>query len=669
VDAQMESYRRAAGIAEPWAVRERVLVCIGDADRGLRLVRAARRLVVALKADWIVAHVETPGQVRETGRQRDALVDVLGLAEELGAETAMLSGLRVADEILHFARERHVSRIVLGRPRSPLAAWLPGALVQRLLRAGGDLDVHVIAGGEEDAPRPQATAAPHGTSWRAYAGTLTVVGACTALAMVMSGAFDLSNLVMVYLLGVTVAGVSFGRGPAILAAVLGVALFDFCFVPPRFQFGVADTQYVVTFGVMLVVAVVIGTLAARTREQAHAARARERRTTALFQLSQELAVASTVPRLVASAVARIRDVSGARVALLLPGERGALAAAGGDSELFASEDHELGVAQWAYDHAEPAGVGTDTLPASRALHLPLVASGVALGVLSLQPGEAAPLTDPDRLRLVQTFANQTAVALERAQLSGRAEAARVDAEAERARNALLSSVSHDLRTPLAVITGAATGLRDAGDAMPAETRHELADTIAEEATRLNRLVGELLDMTRLESGAMALRREWHSLAEVVGGVLERLERTEPGRHVALRADADLPLALVDEVLVGQAVHNLVENALQLSAAPLPVEVVVACDGDALTIDVLDRGPGLAPGEETRVFEKFYRGGGRTDRHGAGLGLTIARGLAEAHGGTLTAHTRPGGGADFRLRLPVGGVPPAIDPEPAEETVP
>jgi two-component system sensor histidine kinase KdpD len=667
VDAQMESYRRAKGIAEPWAVRERVLVCVGDAVHGLRLVRGARRMVTALKAEWIVAHVETPGQVRESKAQRDALVDMLGLAEELGAETVILSGLRVADELLHFARDRHVSRIVIGKPRSAWLAWFPGSLVHRLMRSAGEVDVHVLAGGDAGPSAPPPPPTPVTPDWRGFAGTVPVVGACTALAFLMAGAFDLSNIAMIYLLGVTVAAVAFGRGPAILAALLGVALFDFCFVPPRFQFGVSDTQYFVTFGVMLVVAVVIGTLAARTRDQAHAARARERRTAALYHLSQELAVARTVARLVEVAVARMRDVSGARVALLLPGERGALAPAGGDPEVFAGADRELGVAQWAYDHAEPAGVGTDTLPASRALHLPLVASGAALGVLSLQPAEGAPLTAPDRLRLLQTFANQTAVALERAQLSSRAEAARVDAEAERARNALLSSVSHDLRTPLAVITGAATGLRDAGDAMPAETRRELADTIAEEATRLNRLVGELLDMTRLESGAMALRREWHSLAEVVGGVLERLERTEPGRHVALRADADLPLALVDEVLVGQAVHNLVENALQLSAAPLPVEVVVARDGDAVAIDVLDRGPGLAPGEETRVFEKFYRGGGRTDRHGAGLGLTIARGLAEAHGGTLTAHTRPGGGADFRLRLPVGGVPPAIDPEPAEET--
>ena len=281
------------------------------------------------------------------------------------------------------------------------------------------------------------------------------------------------------------------------------------------------------------------------------------------------------------------------------------------------------------------------------------------------PAEAG-ITDPERLRLLLTFANQTAVALERAQLTEIAEASRVDAEAERSRNALLSSVSHDLRTPLAVITGAATGLRDSGGAMDAGTRRELADTIAEEATRLNRLVGELLDMTRLQSGALALKREWHSLEEVVGGVLVRLERSHPGRRVDLASQPGLPLVPLDEVLFGQAVHNLVENALEYSPEGLAVEIAIRRAGDSLEIDVLDRGAGLAPGEETRVFEKFYRGEGRQGRRGAGLGLTICRGIVEAHGGTVSAESRPGGGARFTVLLPLAGEPPAVDRGPDHE---
>jgi two-component system sensor histidine kinase KdpD len=666
VDAQMESYRRAAGIAEPWAVRERILVCVGDAERGLRLVRAARRIAVALKAEWIVAHVETPGQVRESRAERDALVDVLGLAEDLGAETILLTGLRVPDELLHFARERHVSRIVVGKPRRALwLAWLPGTLVNRLVRGSEDIDVHVVAGEDGGEPLRRAPAPATPGAWRGYLGAVPVVGLATLVAWVMQANFSLPNLTMVYLLGVTVAAVAFGRGPAIFASILSVLVFDVAFVPPRFQIAVANTEYLVTFAVMLVVAIVIGTLAARTREQAQAARARERRTAALYQMSRDLSVGRTVPQLVESAVARIHDVFGARAVVLRPGAHGRLAPVGEPGAMFADHDHELGVAQWAFDHAQPAGIGTDTLPASHALHLPLLASGRTLGVLSVQPSDAMRITGPDRLQMLQAFANQTAVALEREQFAEQAERARVDAEAERARNALLSSVSHDLRTPLAVITGAATGLRDAGEGMGGATRRELAETIADEARRLNRLVGNLLDMTRLESGALAIRREWHSVEEVIGGAIERVGRHAPGREIRFDCDPALPLVALDDVLFGQAITHLLENALQYAPAEMPVEVTATRAGDALRVEVADRGPGFAPGEEERVFEKFYRGTGGAGRRGTGLGLAICRGIVEAHGGSASASRRPGGGAVIRLEVPLGGEPPAIERGPDE----
>ena len=666
VDAQMESYRRAAGIAEPWAVRERILVCVGEADRGLRLIRAARRFAVALKAEWIVAHVETPGQVRESRAERDALVDVLGLAEDLGAETVILAGLRVPDELLHFARDRHVSRVIVGKPRrAAWLAWWPGMLVSRLVRAGEELDVHVIAGDDGGDPPRRARAPATPPAWRGYLGVLPVVIASTLLAWVMQPHFSLGNLTMIYLLGVTVAAVAFGRGPAIFASVLSVIVFDVAFVPPRFQFAVADTEYLVTFAVMLVVAIVIGTLTARTRDQAQAARARERRTAALFQMSRDLSVGRTVPQLVESAVARIHDVFDARAVVLRPGAHGRLAAVGDPGELFAGGDHELGVAQWAFDHAQPAGLGTDTLPASRALHLPLRASGRTLGVLSVQPAEAERITGPDRLQMLQAFANQTAVALEREQFAEQAERARVDAEAERARNALLSSVSHDLRTPLAVITGAATGLRDAGSGMPEDTRRELAETIAEEASRLNRLVGNLLDMTRLESGALAIRREWHSAEEVIGGAIERVARHAPGRDIRFACDPALPLVALDDVLFAQAITHLLENALQYAPSAAPLEVTATRAGESLRVEVADRGPGFAEGEEERVFEKFYRGAGGAGRRGTGLGLAICRGIVEAHGGHVSAAARPGGGAVLRIDVPLGGEPPAIERGPEE----
>lgn len=665
VDAQMESYRKAAGIAAPWAVRERILVCLGSAKRGVRLVRAARRMAAAFKAEWIVAHVETPGQVRESSKERDSMVDVMGLAEDLGAETVILSGLRVGDELLAFVRDRHVTRIVLGKPTRPSwRAWWGGSLSATLIRTSGEVDLHVLAGSDEegDADRlaRRELIPPPPVRWRGYAGVLPVVLLMSLVAGLLVDRIDLSNLAMLYLLGVVIVATAFGRGPAILSAILSVAIFDFCFVPPRLTFRVTDTEYLITFGVMLAVAVVIGTLTARLREQALAARGREHRTSALYQLSRELSARRTIPSLLDSALDRIRDVFSAEAVILRPSAEGRLAVVAGNGTVLDAADHERGVAQWAFDNAQPAGLGTHTLPASHAMHLPLIVSGEALGVLSVRPSEPIDITSPDRLKLLQTFANQTAVALERAQLAAEAERARVDAETERARNALLSSVSHDLRTPLAVITGAATGLRDSGHRMDEATRRELADTIAEEGQRLNRLVGELLDMTRLESGALALRREWYPIEEVVGGVLVRLERTHPGRHVALLAPHGLPLVALDEVLFGQALTNLIENALRFSPTDPSVGVQISAQSRQLVIEVVDRGPGFAPGEETRIFEKFYRGLGSRDQRGAGLGLTIARGIVEAHGGELTALTREGGGAILRISLPIVGEPPVVE---------
>jgi two-component system sensor histidine kinase KdpD len=669
VDAQMESYRRAEGIAEPWAVRERILVCLGDPESGVRLVRAVRRMAAALRAEWIVVHVETPGQVRESSARRDHIVDVMGLAEDLGAEAVMLDGLRVRDEILAFARARNVSRIVVGKPSRP--AWLElvsGSLVGSLVHESGDVDVYVMRGEDDErAPRPERKP-PANVRWRGYAGTLPVLGVCTIVSWLLYPALALSNLAMLYMLAVVVCAVALGRGPAILASVLGVALFDFVFVPPRFTFQVSDSQYVVTFAVMIVVAVVIGTLTGRLRDQAEQQRQRARRSEAVHELSRDLAGRRSLQQLLVAAVDRVAEVFECRAAVLLPGAGDRVEVAAGDRALLTDQAHERGVAQWVFDHSHPAGLGTDTLPGSQALHLPLVASGRVLGVLALRPADARRFRDPERQRLLATFANQIAIAVERARLSEEAEHARVDVEAERARNALLSAVSHDLRTPLAVIAGAGSSLRD-GSSLPAATRQELAETIVDESGRLNRLVGDLLDMTRLESGALRVKKEWHSLEEVVGAVLARTESLAAGRRVTFRAPSDLSLVPLDDVLYAQAVTNVLENALYYSPSGTPVELTAALEGGQLVLEIRDHGVGLPAGGEEKVFEKFWRGDSRRPRSGTGLGLTIARGIAEAHGGRLTAQNHPAGGAVFRLVVPLEGRPPELEREPGEATGP
>jgi two-component system, OmpR family, sensor histidine kinase KdpD len=506
-------------------------------------------------------------------------------------------------------------------------------------------------------PRPPGPARTR-PGWAGYAGTTAVVAACTVIAELMQRRFDLSNLTMVYLLGVVVSSIAFGRGPAMFAALLSVAAFDFAFVPPRFTFRVDDTQYLVTFVVMLLVAIVIGTLTARVRHQLEEAREGERRTAALYRLSHDLAVRSTAADVMAAAAARIAEVLEARVTVLLPDAEGRLRMTDAD----AAGGIESDAAQWAYENGEIAGAGTPVLHTARGVYAPLRVATHDIGVLAAHAGDPRRFHDAGRRQLLRALASQTALALERCRLAGEAETARTQAEAERTRSALLSSVSHDLRTPLAAITGAASSLRDGASVLSEATRRELAETISEEGQRLNRLIGNLLETTRLESGAIRARKDWHSVEEVVGAALGRLDASLGDRPLHLEIPDDLPLVPLDDVLIEQVICNLAENAHKYAPAGRPIEVSAAIEGHRLRLEVADRGPGLAPGEEHRVFDKFYRGVARAERPGFGLGLAICRGMVEAHGGTITAANRPGGGAVFTVRLPLEGAPPPVEAE-------
>ena len=471
----------------------------------------------------------------------------------------------------------------------------------------------------------------------AYAEALGIVALCTAVAWGMFPHVGLSNLIMLYLLGVVVVAMRSSRGPTVLASVLSVATFDFFFVTPYFSFAVSDTQYLITFGVMLVVALVISGLTVRTRIQALAARERERRTAALYAMSRELANTRDAESLLAIAVQHILEVFSAEVAVLLPEAGGRLGHRVVPAATLTIDTTELAVAQWVYAHRELAGLGTSTLPGATALYVPLIGSRGAVGVLGVRPAERHAFDSPEQLHLLETFANQTALAIERAVLAEEAQATQVRMETERLRNSLLSSVSHDLRTPLAAITGAASTLIEGRPA--AEAQHELLQTIREEADRLNRLVRNLLEMTRLESG-VEVRKEWHQLEEVVGAVLGRLEPALRDRPVRTDVPKDLPLVPMDDVLIDQVLTNLLENALKYTPAATGVELRAWSDGSSVTVEIADQGPGLAPGDEARVFDKFYRGAAGSsrgaeeapdlglvlDEHHRGPGNLIGRGL-------------------------------------------
>ena len=664
VDAQMESYRRVHAIRDTWPVGGRLLVCLGGPDTALHLVRAGRRMAAQLRADWIVLHVERPGRERLTEEQRSYLANVMYFAEELGADLEFRTGQTVVEEILAFARERNVSRIVVGKPSRP--RWMEalfGSIVNSLVRGSGDIDVYVMSGepGLDTRP-PRGTRATAGARFADYGRALAVVAACTLVASLMHRTFGQANLIMVYLLGVMAVAIRLGRGPASLASILSVAAFDFFFVPPSLTLGVSDTQYLVTFGVMLAAALTISTLAVRLREQAEAARHRERRTHLLYRLSRTLAATEGEEQLLDAAVRSTAELLESRVAILLPGPDGKLVVRAGDRDLFGGMEHDRGVAQWVYERRQPAGAGTDTLPAARGLYLPLGGTEGAVGVLGLRPSGLQRVISPDQFRLLETFASQIALALERAVLARQAERARMQVESERVQNALLSSVSHDFRTPLAVITGAASSLLDPDARLGEEARQTLIETVSEEAHRLNRLVANLLEMTRLESGALSPNLDWHSLEEVVGASLQPLEDRLRGRPIHVDVPPDLPLVHVDDVLIEQVLLNLVENALKYTPRDQPIEIRARADATEVRVQIADRGPGLPPGAEKRIFEKFYRVAGAGAPRGVGLGLTICRGIVEAHRGRIGVEGRAGGGACFYFTLPLESPPPRVEPE-------
>ena len=666
VDAQMRVYMHEHAIGKAWPTAERLLVCISPGPESARLVRAAKRMADRLGAPWLAAYVETPAQLRLSAEVRDRVTQTLRLAEQLGAETVRLPGEKMSEAILSFAHDRNVTKIVVGKPRRRL--WtriLIGSIVDALVQGSGDIDIYVISAEREQQGVPQA---PRGrraipSDWAPYGWAMAVVALATGVAWItlpFLGLVNLVDLVMVYLLGIVVVATRYGRGPSLLASILSVAALDFFFVPPVFTFAVSDARYVFTFAVMLVVGLVTSGLAARIRTQAEAARLREQRTAALYAMSRELASTRGADKLLTIAIRHISEVFRSQVVVLLPGPGGTLVSAEGGQ--FALDSNELGVSKWVHEHHQPAGLGTSTLPGAAALYLPLQAPRGPVGVIGVRPADRHALDAPDQLHQLETFANQTALAIERAQLADEAQQNQVRMETERLRNSLLSSVSHDLRTPLATITGAATTILENGAKLNDRTRQGLLESVREEAERLNRLVQNLLEMTRLESGALQLRKEWHPLEEIIGAALSRLGKELGDRRVETRVPPDLPLVPIDDVLIEQVLVNLLDNAVKYTPGGSPIRIMATATDEAVTVEVADHGPGLPRGEEDRVFEKFYRAtpGGR----GAGLGLAICQGIVRAHGGNIWAQNLPEGGVAFLFTLPLAGKPPASVPADA-----
>lgn len=663
VDDQMRAYMQTRAIPGPWPASERLLACVGPSPLSERLVRATRRLADELNAEWFAVYVETIAHTQLSQPERDKVARHLLLAEELGAKTAVLPGQSIAETALNYARTHNITKIVAGKPlHSRWRDLLFGSIVDQLIHQSGAIDVYVISGqGEQVKTAEISPWLPH-PPWGRYLRSIILVGLATMLAELVHPTLSVTNILVIYLFTVIWAAVSLGRGPAILTSFLGVLAFDFLFVPPRGTFAVSDTEYILTFLGLFAVGMTISYLTDRFQQQAEASQRRATETAILYELGRDLAVAAELETILEVVVRNIGRTFGRDTAVLLPDEGGQLTVSA-HSEGFELDENETAVAAWAFEHNQPAGRGTDTLPATHSRYIPLKTAHGVVGVLGVRPSNMGAILSPEQRRLLDAFASLAALAVERAYLAQEAQKAHLQVETERMRSSLLSSVSHDLRTPLAGMMGAASILLE-NETLPPHTRREMTQTIYEEAYRLNSLVGNLLNMTRLEAGAIEVKKAWQPLEEVIGTALSRMEASLREHPVITQLPPDLLLVPLDELLIEQVLVNLLENAVKYTPVGSPIEISAWMEEMFITVQVADRGPGFLPGDEERLFEKFYRGRQPTGS-GVGLGLAICRGIVAAHNGRIHAQNRPGGGAIIQFTLPIEGTPPQLKVEEGE----
>ncbi len=660
VDAAARASVLADRTSRAWLARDRVLAAIGPDSQAEQVVRAGKRIADALDAQWSVVYVETPELLRLSAAERNRRIDLLRLAESLGAETVTLDGPSVAQTLLEYALTRNATRLVIGAPkRRGWRAWLRPSTTTEIVGKARGFDVITIGVAEDSRGSSQGTSS-QGASvdtatavhWGRYAWALGTTLICTAIAFGMYPYFELANIVMAYVLGSTIAGLRFGRGPAIVAAVANVLAFDFCFVPPRYTFSVADAQYIVTFAVMLIVTMVITNLMASVRQQTRVAGARERRTALLYAMSRELAATRGVTNMATVAVRHVAEVFDCKAVVLLPEANGRLRYPSEPPIEGSLIRADLSIAQWVVDHGKRAGLGSDTLPAAPALYVPLSDGSQRLGVLAVLPTNRRRILLPEQRHLLDTFAGQLGLAMERAQLAEKAEAARVAAETEGLRNTLLASISHDLRTPLSVIAGASSTLAQHSRDLDDSTRTSLARSIETKAREMSELVSNVLDLMRFESGQIALRRDWQTLDDLIGAALSRIDEPLREHPVEIAIAADLPALHVDADLIVQALVNLLDNVAKYTPAGTLVRIAARADDEFVRVTVDDEGPGLPPADRNRLFDKFQRGQDEGTIVGAGLGLAICRAIVRAHGGEIQAGDRPGGGARLQFTLPI-----------------
>lgn len=659
VDEQMRSYMESHSVRSVWPTTESLLVCINREELETGLIRAAKRLATQLNAEWYVINVEAPGNIVLSSERQRNLANTLKLAEKLGAEVITVQGVSVASTSVEYARTHNIAKIIVSKPRyKGLNKLIRRSITNQIIHEANDIDVYVINTRGEEEPsekKDQETnlASNKIGNWRGYLYAMGLVVVATLLSYLIRSFFAPTNLIMVYLLCVLITAVFCGIGPSIFASILSVLAFDFFFINPRLSFTVNDTQYIFTFITLLIVGFIISYFTARMRRQTEAVRQREKETLSLYTMSKNLAIAVGFEAIVHAIIQSTSEIYESNVAIFLrDGQKESTLKPYKEKIGLIISENEIAAATWAFEHKKMVGYGTDTLPDAKALYLPMITARGIIGVMGIWISETKTQLTAGQLRLLHTFADLAATALELNQLAEEAHNLQMLEITEKLQNALLNSISHDLRTPLVSIIGVLSSLQDEGFKVNDADKENLIQVAREEAERLNHLITNLLDVTRIDSGVIKLLRQPSDLQELVSVALEQLGDHTGNHQIKINISNELPFVNVDFGLIVQVLYNILDNALKYSPDDSPIEIIAHQIKSEIEVNIADRGIGIPPEYLQRVFDKFYRVHRPDQVSGTGLGLSICKGIIEAHGGNILAENRDGGGTIIKFTLPI-----------------
>ncbi len=665
VDEQLLSHMQAHAISGPWPAGDRVMVCIDEGPGSASLVRYTRRMAERLRAPWTAFHVETTRSLRFSEEERDRISNTLRLAHQLGGESAIIPGHDPVEEIMRYAEPNNVSHIVIGKStKSRLAELVRGSVTHELMRRAGAISVHVVAPRDPDTALSNRTAARREsvrTDILPYAWSTAFVAVALGCGMILDEVLAVQNIALVFLTAVLASAITYGLMPALYASIISMLAFNFFFLPPLYTFSIAETENVVALFFFLVIAVIASNLTARVRSQAVVARQRAKTTEDLYLFSRKLAGTAALDDVLWATAFQVASMLKVQVVILIA-EDDELTVRTGYPPEDTLDEADVAAAKWAFKNNRTSGRGSDTLPGAKRLFIPMRTGRGVVGVVGIDSDKEGPLLTPEQQRLLDALIDQAALAVDRVRLAADADRTKLALEADRLRSALLTSISHDLKTPLAAIIGAAGTLRDFGNVLNEAAKRDLVATVHEEADRLNRFIANLLDMTRIESGAIEPQGSLHDVGEIIGSALQRAAKVLAEHRLEVEIAETLPMVRLDAVLFEQVLFNILDNAAKYAPVNSTIRLRAWESEGKLALQILDEGDGIPPEDVERIFDKFYRvRKGDRVRAGTGLGLPICRGFIEAMGGTIEAANRSDrSGAVITIKLPVPSDRPQLE---------